>query len=269
MNAPVRPAKPTIDELRQVTQPDSILARQNAEHWLNNVYLRKLSPYLTQQLLKTSISANGVTVLMIAIGVLCASALLLPGFWPALLAAFLAQFQMLWDCSDGEVARWKNQFSARGFFLDKVAHYSVEGLIPLALGIRAAGGLSVFSGDQASWWPYLGALLAVVVLWNKALNDSVHVARAASGLDRLADVRSVSAPSNKFLGTVKSVVRYFPFQRIFHSIEMTALILVASMFDLVNGTLSTTRNLLIGMLILSVITLIGHFASILSSSRLK
>ena len=47
---------------------------------------------------------------------------------------------MLWDCCDGEVARWRGTSSPMGVFLDKVGHYTVETLIALALGVRAAGG---------------------------------------------------------------------------------------------------------------------------------
>ncbi len=43
-----RPAKPTISELRSVCQPPSVTGRSNAEHWVADLYLRNLSPYLTR-----------------------------------------------------------------------------------------------------------------------------------------------------------------------------------------------------------------------------
>ena len=143
-----RPSKPTVAQIREVTQPDEILSRANSEHWLNDVYLRKLSPYLTRHLVLLNISPNTVTVAMIAIGKIAALSLLIQGLPGATIAAILAQYQMVWDCSDGEVARWQQKFSPAGIFLDKVAHYTVEGLIPIALGIRAAGGISIFGHSQ-------------------------------------------------------------------------------------------------------------------------
>ena len=65
---------PTIDELRAVAQPPEHIARYNAEHWAGALYLRHISIYVTRLLLPTGITANGVTWLMIVIGLLGASA---------------------------------------------------------------------------------------------------------------------------------------------------------------------------------------------------
>lgn len=268
MNLPVRSENPSIAEIKSVTQPDSILNRANSEHWLNNVYLRKVSPYFTRIFISANISPNSVTFMMIGIGKIAAVCLLVNGIPGAIAAAVLAQFQMVIDCSDGEVARWRNEYSAKGIFLDKVAHYTVEGLVPVALGIRAAGGLSSFSAVP-TWWPWLGACVAVLVLLNKSLNDAVHVSRALSGMEKLADVRGVSAPNNSVLSAIKRLTKYFPFQRIFHSIEMTFLALIAAVIDQSQGNLAATQFLIKGLLALSAITVVGHFLSIVSSSRLK
>ena len=106
-----------------------------------------------------------------------------------MLAALLAQLQMLWDCCDGEVARWRQTFSPTGFFLDKLGHTMAESAIPLALGVRADGGF-----DSLGGWTTLGALLAVLVLVNKSLNDAVHIARAVNGLPKLEDRAGEAAP---------------------------------------------------------------------------
>ena len=169
----------------------------------------------------------------------------------------------------GEVARWQEKYSPAGIFLDKVAHYTVEALVPVALGIRAAGGISVFSSSTMSWWPWLGACLAVLVVLNKALNDAVHIARAQTGREKLHDEKSVSAPSHAVLARLKSLTKFFPFQKIFHSIEMTMLILVAAIADSRTSSLIWTQHLLTGMVLAAGLTVIGHFLSIMSSSRLK
>jgi phosphatidylglycerophosphate synthase len=176
-----RPTNPTIAELKAVSQPQEIRGRQSSEHWLNEVYLRKLSPYQTRVLLKAGFSANGVTYLMIASGFAAGLALLIPGLPGGLLAAFFGQLQMLLDCSDGEVARWRQTSSPAGVFLDKLGHYIAEGFIPIALGIRAVGGVSELDSQNLGF-VVLGLLLSVLVLFNKALNDMVHVARAFNGL---------------------------------------------------------------------------------------
>ena len=129
-----RPTRPTLEELRAVVQPPEVLGRATAEHWTGTLYMRRFSIHLTRLLLRTPITANGVTVLMIIAGVLAGPALLLPGLWGPLLAVLLTQVQMLVDCSDGEVARWRGTSGPRGPFLDQIGHYPAEGSIGLFLG---------------------------------------------------------------------------------------------------------------------------------------
>lgn len=268
MSQPVeRPARPTIAQLREVCQPPAVRGRRNSEHWVADAYLRRLSPYLTRLLLRTPISANGVTWLMVATGASAAFALLIPGLPGALLAAILGQLQMLWDCSDGEVARWRQTTSPKGVFIDRVGHYTAEGLIPIALGMRAAG------FPEAGWldspWPLLGALLAVMVLYNKALNDMVHVSRAYNGLPRLEEKADVAAPTSSGLRRLRSLARFVPFHRAYHSVELTLLALIAAIGDAIVGDLAVTRVLVALLVAFGFVTIIGHLASILSSSRLR
>ena len=259
------PERPTIAELREVTQPLDIRGRRNSEHWTADLYQRQLSPYLTRVLLAAGLSANAVTVLMIVTGASAGAALLLPGLGGAVLAAFLGQLQMLWDCCDGEVARWRQTFSPLGFFLDKLGHTVAESSIPLALGVRADGGF-----DSLDGWTTLGALLAVLVLVNKSLNDGVHLARANSGLTRLADTEHEAAPRASLLRRLRGLARFVPFHRAFHSIEMTLLTLVAAVADTVtDGPLDGTRFLLAVLVPAVAVTIVGHLAAIVSSSRLR
>jgi phosphatidylglycerophosphate synthase len=172
---------------------------------------------------------------------------------------------MLWDCCDGEVARWRRTFSPVGFFLDKLGHTVAESAIPLALGVRADGGL-----DSLGGWTTLGAVLAVLVLINKSLNDAVHLARSANDLPRLADRAEEAAPRAAGVRRLRSLARYVPFHRAFHSVELTLLALVAAIVDAATGGgLDATRVLLVALVVAAAITVLGHLAAILSSSRLR
>ncbi len=262
--SPERPSEPTIAELRAVTQPESVTGRRNSEHWVADLYLRRISPYLTRLLLRTPLSANQVTVLMIATGAAAGAALLAPGLFGAALAALLAQLQMLWDCCDGEVARWRRTFSPRGYFLDKIGHYTAEGVVPIGLGVHADGGLGSLGG-----WTTLGCLIAVLVLWNKVLNDAVHVTRAVSGLPLLADRAESVTPTAAGIRRLRSLARFVPFHRIYHSVELTLLALAAGIADLFLGDLVATRGLVLVLLPAALLTVSGHFVAILSSPRLR
>jgi phosphatidylglycerophosphate synthase len=267
--APVRPRRPSIAELREVTQPPSIRGRRSAEHWTGDLYMRRISPYLTRMLVRAGFTANAVTALMIVSGAASGFALLVPGLWGALLAVALTQLQMLWDASDGEVARWRGTSSPLGIFLDRVGHYLTESLIPLALGVRAAGGLDDVVAGRGLGWTTLGAVLAVVIVLNKSLNDMVHVARAMAGVPRVADDESTTAPRVSGLARLRRLARFVPFHRLYHSIELTLIILVAAVVDLATGDLTGTRWFLVLLVPASLLAVAGHFVAIVSSSRLR
>lgn len=256
--------RPTIAELRAVTQPPAVRGRRNSEHWTADLYQRQISPYVTRVLIATAITANGVTVLMILTGAAAGAALLVPGLAGGLLAAVLGQLQMLWDCCDGEVARWRQTSSPVGFFLDKLGHTVAESAIPLALGVRADGGLGSIGG-----WTTLGAVLAVLVLVNKSLNDAVHLARSANGLPRLQDRAEEADPRVSSVRRLRSLARFVPFHRVFHSVEMTLVALVAAVADAALGGLDATRLLVAVLVPVAGLTIVGHLLAILTSSRLR
>ena len=164
----------------------------------------------------------------------------------------------------GEVARVRGTTGPSGVFLDKIGHYTTEALIPIALGFRAAGELNI-----ANPWAYAGVLLAVILLWNKALNDMAEATRYAAELPKLADTRENAAPETGVVATLRRAVRFFPFHRIYHSVEMTLIILAAALLDLVLGDLVATRGLLLLLLPLSLLATVGHALAIVSSRRLR
>lgn len=268
MSVEARSARPSsIAQLREVTQPPEVRLRANAEHWTASLYLRDLSPYLTWMLLKTSISANGVTGLMILVGWSTAAALLIPGIGGAALALVLGQLQMLVDCSDGEVARWRNTRSPAGVFLDKVGHYTTEALIPIVLGIRAAGW--PFDTPDDYVWTTVGFALALVIVLNKALNDMVHVARANAGLEKLSDRKGEAEPSQRLVAKLRRAARFLPFHRLYHSVELTILAFVAAIVGLFLPELLADRILVLALLPLAVLALAGHFVAIMASKRVR
>jgi phosphatidylglycerophosphate synthase len=252
-----RPSKPTIAQIREISQPVSVTGRSTSEHWIADLYQRRLSPYLTRILLKTSISANGVTWLMIITGASIGPALLIQGWVGIALALFLSQLQMLIDCCDGEVARWRNTKSPMGIFLDKLGHYLAECLIPLCLGLRLANWPE--QSVTSSIYPYFGALLAILVIINKGLNDAVHVARAFSGLNKIQDKKGANLPIKGVLRSIRKAFNYLPAQRMFHSVEFTIYVVIFGSFS---------ASLTVALGIAAFVTL-GHITAIVTSSKLR
>jgi len=247
-----------------VTQPASLFERNSGEHWTGRLYMRRLSPYVTKLILPTRISADAVTGATLVAGLAAAALLTLPGVIPAAGAVVLIQLQMLLDCSDGEVARWRNTYSTRGIYLDRMSHYVTETALPIALGIRADGGW-----DSIGGWTTLGLLVAVLVLMIRAESAIVHVARAASGKPLVEDTEAVAAPRGGLLRRVRRAFRYLPFFRAFVAVEFTLLAFAAALVDAITGDLTGTRVLLVALLPFAAVTAVGHLVAILTSSRLR
>jgi phosphatidylglycerophosphate synthase len=255
---------PTIAELRAATQPASIFERNSGEHWAGKLYMRRLSPYLTRLLLRTPITANGVTWLMIACGVAAAAVLSLPGVAAAVGAALLIQLQLLLDCSDGEVARWRGVKSTAGVYLDRIGHWLTEGALPIALGVRADGGW-----DELGTYTMLGLVASVLVLLIKGESALVTVARAEAGLPPARDTVAVAAPRASGLRRLRRVAGFAPFFRAFVAVEATLLALVAAIVDEAIGSLDATRVLVVALVAITAVTAVGHLLAILTSERLR
>ena len=223
------PAHPSIAELREVTQPASVRTRAGAEHWVAHAYLRDISPYLTRLLLGPGFSANGVTWLMITSAALAAVATGLAqpggrgrgrGLGPAADAAGLLRRR------GGPVAA--DVVAARGLpGPDRALRRRVRDRR------RPGRTRSRRPAAVAGVWISAGLLLGLLVALNKVENDLVHVARHYAGLSQVRDAEEVRVPTGGALRSARRMARFVPFHRVFHSVEMSLLILAAALVDLV------------------------------------
>jgi phosphatidylglycerophosphate synthase len=259
---------PSLAQLKDVAQPPEHIARYNAEHWAGALYIRHLSIYATRAFLPTGISPNGVTWLMIGVGLLGAAGLLLPGLWGPIVCVVAMQVQILLDCSDGEVARWRQRFSPAGIYLDRIGHYVTEAAIPVFLGLRADDWSLAHPGEVGGW-TVLGMLVALIVMLNKAFTDLVVVARAKTGRPLLEDVAATTRSQVSGVAAVRSAFGYVPVFRAFVAVEASLLTLVAGFVDVAHGDLLGTQVLVAVMVPLALITAAGHLVGVLTSSRLR
>ncbi len=78
------------------------------------------------------------------------------------------------------------------------------------------------------------------------------------------------APRRGGVRALRSLARFLPFHRAYHSIELTLLALLAALGDAVlAGAASATRVLVVALLVAGVVTVAGHVTAILTSSRLR
>ncbi len=196
----------SIAELRKICQT-------TAKKDKSNVYMRYvcrfLSIYGTRLLLPTKITANQVSVAMIAAGFISCFFFLSDS--PALFAlgAFLLQIWYLIDCMDGEVARYrhyqatgsvvidKRQSSLTGLYYDMINHYIVNFLVPSTIGF------GLFQATGHAGWILLGLLGALAQVLMLAMHDAQSRAILAH-LKKYARVEPVSEKQETGSGADKS-----------------------------------------------------------------
>jgi phosphatidylglycerophosphate synthase len=252
---------PTIDELRRVCQPPEIVGRRSEEHWTGRLYMRRLSLHVTRTAIGFGVSANGVTWIMLTIGIAGAAVLGIGGVWPASVTAVAMHLFALLDASDGEVARWNGTQGATGIYLDRVAHYSSESVLFAALGWRAA------AGETGEPWMLLGLVAALGVVFARLETDLVDSARAKAGLAAIRDEGGEIRPRS--VRTIRRVADFLPIHRLTGAVEMSLLMVAVAVVDAGRGDLLVTRGALIALTSIAWLVVVGHLVSILASDRLR
>lgn len=227
--------------------------------------MREVSLRIDRYLVNTRITPNQLTYLMTVCGVLAAPALLVPGITGAVLGIVATQLYLLLDCVDGEIARWRKQYSLGGVYLDRVGAYLTDAAVLVGLGLRAA---DVFGTGRIDWlWAFLGTLAALGAILIKAETDLVGVARHQTGMPPVKE--AASEPRSSGMALARRAAAALKFHRLILGIEASLLILVLAIVDQVRGDLFFTR---LGTAVLAGIALLQtllHLVSILVSSRLR
>ncbi|MVO87081.1 CDP-alcohol phosphatidyltransferase family protein [Streptomyces sp. p1417] len=257
--------RPSVAELRPVVHPAGVKDRRSGEHWAGRLYMREISLRCDRYLVNTRITPNQLTYLMTVAGVLAAPALLVPGVWGAVLGVVAVQLYLLLDCVDGEIARWRKQYSLGGVYLDRVGAYLCDAAVLVGFGLRAA---DLWGSGRIDWlWAFLGTLAALGAILIKAETDLVGVARHQQGLAPVKE--SASEPRAAGMALARKAAAALKFHRLILGIEASLLILVLAIVDSVRGDLFFSR---LGVAVLAGIALLQtllHLVSILVSSRLK
>jgi phosphatidylglycerophosphate synthase len=229
---------------------------------MGRLYMRRLSLRLTRLLTTTRATADTVTWGMVLSGLAAALVLTVPSAWAALGAVALIQVQVLCDCSDGELARWRRHSGARGIFLDRFAHYTTDAGVVCAVGVHADGGLRSIAG-----WTTVGLAGAVLVLVSRAETDLVHVARAHVGLPRFEP--SATSPRVSGVRRLRRVAYAFPLNRLLLAWDLSVMLVVAAVVDAFADSTVAYQVLAVVLAGVGVLVCVFHLLSILTSARLR
>ncbi|MGY3678485.1 phosphatidylglycerophosphate synthase [Streptomyces sp. TE33382] len=245
--------------------PPGVKDRRSGEHWAGRLYMREVSLRVDRHLVNTRVTPNQLTYVMTVAGALAAPALLVPGITGAVLGVLMVQLYLLLDCVDGEIARWKKQYSLAGVYLDRVAAYLCDAAVLVGFGLRAA---DLWGEGRIDWlWAFLGTLAALGAILIKAETDLVGVARHQGGMPPVKE--AASEPRSSGMALARRAAAALKFHRLVLGVEASLLILAAAIADSVRDDLFFSR---LGVAVLAGIALLQtllHLVSVLASSRLK
>ncbi len=258
-------SKPSVAELRPVVHPAGVKDRRSGEHWGGRLYMREISLRIDRHLVTTRITPNQLTYVMTVWAVLAAPVLLVPGITGAVLGVVMVQLYLLFDCVDGEVARWKKQYSLAGVYMDRVAAYICDAAVLTGFGLRAA---DLWGTGRIDWlWAFLGTLAALGAVLIKSETDLVGVARHQAGMPVVQE--AAAEPRSSGVALARRAAGALKFHRLVLGIEASLLILVLAIADQVHGGLFFER---LGVAVLAGIAVLQsllHLVSVLASSRLR
>lgn len=245
--------------------PPGVKDRRSGEHWGGRLYMREVSLRVDRYLVNTSVTPNQVTYVMTVAGALALPALLVPGIAGAVLGVLAVQLYLLLDCVDGEIARWKKQYSMTGVYLDRVAAYLCDAAVLVGFGLRAA---DLWGTGRIDWlWAFLGTLAALGAIMIKAETDLVGVARHQQGLAPVKE--AASEPRSSGMALARRAAGALKFHRLILGIEASLLILLLAILDTVRDDLFFSRLGVAVLAGIAVVQTLLHLVSILASSRLR
>ncbi len=146
---------PTIGQLRKRTK--------SKRRGLIYPVVDYLAYYPARLFLYINLTPNQITVLWILVQIVSAFFLLAGDYIITLVALLVFQSMFIIDCADGIVARYKNQFSLNGVYLDRLGHYVADPFLLVCFG------LGLYNSTGNLLFIMLGIVSAVAFLLNKAI----------------------------------------------------------------------------------------------------
>jgi len=152
----------SIHELRNLLQ----VPVEDRNDLTGKLYGSRISIYITRFFLERGWSANIASFLMLFNGLAGSTLLLFQGWWQVA-GFFLLETYYLFDCVDGELARYHHTSHLKATYYDYMAHILVKSSMFLCLGI----GLSRNPAVNSTWPLVLALCPMLAVLFSKVRSD--------------------------------------------------------------------------------------------------
>jgi len=126
--------KLSLKELNEICQKPHY---KEVGNWMVRKIERPLALYFTWAFLHTPLSANHITLISIGCGLVGGLFFTCPASSSLLIGVILFHAWYLLDHVDGQVARYRNQSSLSGVYLDYLSHYIVHAAFFFGIGFQA------------------------------------------------------------------------------------------------------------------------------------
>ncbi len=129
-------------------------AVKGSDGFFTTFFVSTYSKYIARWTARRGLTPNQVTLFSIFIGVLAAACFAYAERWSMVLGGVLTYFAFVFDCVDGQLARYTRQFSKLGAWLDSIFDRTKEYVVFAGLAIGASR-----TGDPV--WVLAGAALTL------------------------------------------------------------------------------------------------------------
>ena len=227
--------RPTLDELRAVTQPASTMNRRNAEHWLARWFLREVSLRVTRLLIRTPVTRQPADRLMIVVGLVAAVAArpVRAGSGPSS-ASSRSRSTSCSTCATARSPAGAGRPASPGSTWTGSATTSSRPPCSSAYGFRA-GGQSSAAGPPSAWPP------ACSWCWSRP-RPTWWTSPGRARVPRRPPRRRSSCAAPAW-AAARRAAQVLKVHQLTGALEVSFLLLVAAVVDAATGTLHGTQVL--------------------------
>ncbi len=130
-------------------------AVKSTDGFFTTFFVSSYSRFVARAAARIGLTPNQITVLSMCLGVLAAAGFAYGHRWSLIAGAVLLQVAFMFDCVDGQLARYTRTFSRFGAWLDSVFDRGKEYLVYAGLAIGSVRGFGVNA------WPLAAAALSL------------------------------------------------------------------------------------------------------------
>ena len=213
----------SIKELREICQR----SEANRDSWYDVNFFRKISIYFTKLLLKTKITANQTSGIAISIGIIAGVFFVFGNYWYAFIGALLLCLSYIFDCVDGEIARYRKSATIAGKYVESMYEYIIYPFIFICISI---GLYNLFNNIFIL---ILGILIALFMCWGNIASNLVYtvlVIETKNSTNKIVD-KQVSEISENIRKRHSKIRRIYNYIKIWFTFPVP-LVLITTILDI-------------------------------------